>query len=199
LIHLDVSVNHIECFPPEFPYLYRIQVLLAFSNDIQALPKDIGFKMKGLVRLDVADNMIESVPESLIKCPNLKQVNLNDNKIMTFPASFHILRDKVEVTYEEQTSFKEREPRDRVKSLPLDVSTASKTKKGRRIKKGVDGTESETSPVDGAMENEEYQENMHVDNESVSVQEEDGEALESGMTTTRTDSYTTEIHSEDHT
>lgn len=72
LLTLNVSNNHIDRFPTEFPYLYRLHVILAATNDLTELPKDIGLRMKGLVQLDVCDNMIVSIPESIVKCPNLK-------------------------------------------------------------------------------------------------------------------------------
>ncbi len=72
LLTLDVGHNHIDRFPTEFPYLYRLHVVQAESNDLTELPRDIGLRMKGLVRLDVSDNLIATLPESIVKCPHLK-------------------------------------------------------------------------------------------------------------------------------
>ena len=113
LLVLDVSQNYIDRFPLHFPYLYRLHVVRAGTNDIEELPRDIGLKMKALEKLDLSDNFLTSLPESLAKCPLLKEVNVSHNKIMTFPNSFETLRQKAEVSYDEQSAYKDREPHDR--------------------------------------------------------------------------------------
>jgi Leucine-rich repeat (LRR) protein len=84
LQYLDVSHNHIDHFPTDFPYLYRISEVRASGNDLEDLPKEI-VKMQGLVYLDVSDNVIGTLPETIGKLPSLKHLNVTDNKIMQFP------------------------------------------------------------------------------------------------------------------
>jgi Leucine-rich repeat (LRR) protein len=84
LLYLDVSGNHIDHFPTDFPYLYRVCEVRASGNDLEDLPREI-VKMHGLVFLDVSDNIIASLPETIGKLPALKHLNVSDNKIMQFP------------------------------------------------------------------------------------------------------------------
>ena len=39
LLHLDVSRNHVDHLPIDFPYLYRLTEVHAASNDLLDLPK----------------------------------------------------------------------------------------------------------------------------------------------------------------
>lgn len=84
LLHLDLSHNHIDRFPSEFFYLYRVQQVLVSGNDLEEIPKDVS-RMRGLVRLDLADNIITSLPETIGKLSALRQLDVSDNKIMQFP------------------------------------------------------------------------------------------------------------------
>ena len=127
LLVLDVSQNYIDRFPLHFPYLYRLHVVRAGTNDIDELPRDIGLKMKALEKLDLSDNFLTALPESLAKCPLLKEVNVSHNKIMTFPNSFETLRQKAEVSYDEQSAYKDREPHDRTVFVPPPAQEPTKS------------------------------------------------------------------------
>jgi Leucine-rich repeat (LRR) protein len=51
-----------------------LQVLNMGVNDLYELPSDFG-KLQGLTKLDLHDNLLEAVPDSMCKMPNL-QVNM---------------------------------------------------------------------------------------------------------------------------
>ena len=123
LVTLDLTNNHVDTFPIDFPYLYRIEVVLARGNDLTDLPKDID-KMRGLRKLDVADNVIGALPEKLVKCPNIADVDCSNNKIMAFPKTFEKLRNMANVEYGDQSQYKSREARDRGET-PAESSPAS--------------------------------------------------------------------------
>jgi hypothetical protein len=54
---LNVSFNSINMVPADLPYLYRIEIFNAASNDLTSLPSDI-VKMTGLKNIDVSDNLM---------------------------------------------------------------------------------------------------------------------------------------------
>jgi len=41
--------------------------------------------MKALVELDISDNIIGTLPQTVCKMMSLRQLNVADNKIMQFP------------------------------------------------------------------------------------------------------------------
>ena len=110
-----MTKNHIQEVPLDLPYLYRIKVLKAASNDLTAIPTDI-VKMTSLETLDLKDNMLETVPEAICKLPALLHLDLSDNKLKAFPNKLEQLKQRCTIATEGQSSYKQRDPPDILKA-----------------------------------------------------------------------------------
>lgn len=140
LLHLNISKNHIDQMPIEFPYLYRLKVLRAASNDLKSIPSDMD-KMKSLEVLDISDNIIESLPEKICKMPELKEINVSENKITRgWPKAWENLRQKIKVENADQDSFKERQARERPSDKVAETQVSPKSAKRGKKKVSPIGT-----------------------------------------------------------
>jgi Leucine-rich repeat (LRR) protein len=53
--------------------------------------------MKNLTRLDVSDNLITALPDTLVKLKELRELNLSDNKIKSWPTNFVKIQTRAKV------------------------------------------------------------------------------------------------------
>lgn len=106
LLFLDLSDNNLETLPPQTRRLANLQTLILNNNplghfQLRQLPSLINLEtlhMKNTQRtlsnfptnlenlimltdIDLAENSLPKVPESLYSLPNLKRLNLSDNEI----------------------------------------------------------------------------------------------------------------------
>eukprot|EP01125_Pyxidicula_operculata_P019457 TRINITY_DN7069_c0_g1_i1.p1 TRINITY_DN7069_c0_g1~~TRINITY_DN7069_c0_g1_i1.p1 ORF type:complete len:303 (+),score=15.49 TRINITY_DN7069_c0_g1_i1:152-1060(+) len=92
LIRLDLSVNQIYDFPPQFfDNLKNLKELNLSFNKINVLPSDMGIKLPNLVTLDLSGNSITTVPSSIAKCKQLTSINLSHNLVYILPLQFQAL------------------------------------------------------------------------------------------------------------
>ncbi|XP_029654605.2 plant intracellular Ras-group-related LRR protein 4-like [Octopus sinensis] len=102
---LDISENRIGELPANLPYLYRMVELRASFNYLEGLPPAINL-MKGLEILLVDENYIVTLSENICKTPNLKILDVSNNKIKQWPKAFENLKKKCNCITGHQTSNK---------------------------------------------------------------------------------------------
>lgn len=66
------------------PFLYCMQVLNAWGNDLTSLPDGFG-SLTGLIRLGLKGNQLACLPDSFTGLTNLVELFLTDNKLTTLP------------------------------------------------------------------------------------------------------------------
>jgi Leucine-rich repeat (LRR) protein len=79
----------------EYDDLNELRILeqLNLSNQsLETLPESIGI-LHNLINLNLEDNELETLPESIGNLSNLRILNLNDNELETLPESIGILRN----------------------------------------------------------------------------------------------------------
>lgn len=133
LYELDVSHNHIDQMPIHFPYLYRLRILRAKSNDLTSLPGEME-RLQSLEIFDLSDNILAALPETICKLPAIRELDVSDNKITVgFPKAWENLRQRATVACGEQSSHKERPPQDRPqKEEEVKDSPKAKKKGGKK-------------------------------------------------------------------
>ena len=65
--------------------------------------------MKSLLVLDISDNLLGSLPESIAKLPNIKELKVDVNKIGSFPTAVQTLQGKgvkIDMHSQDQTKQK---------------------------------------------------------------------------------------------
>ncbi|CAL1541842.1 unnamed protein product [Lymnaea stagnalis] len=74
---LTLSGNHFKTFPPELLVLPQLDVVDLSQNSITELP----FEMSGLqaVELNLNQNQVSRMPESIARCPRLKVLRMEEN------------------------------------------------------------------------------------------------------------------------
>lgn len=74
---LTLSGNHFKIFPPELLVLPQLDVVDLSQNSITELP----FEMSGLqaVELNLNQNQVSRMPESIARCPRLKVLRMEEN------------------------------------------------------------------------------------------------------------------------
>ncbi|TYZ57717.1 hypothetical protein PybrP1_006292 [[Pythium] brassicae (nom. inval.)] len=86
LLILDVSHNRLRALPGAlFSYLVALQALDASSNELTALPAEVG-DARDLQTLDLHSNRLEAVPDELRRLRRLTVLELAGNQLQTFGA-----------------------------------------------------------------------------------------------------------------
>ncbi|KAB7507509.1 Protein flightless-1 [Armadillidium nasatum] len=64
--------------------------------DFDGIPSGIG-KLGKLEVFSAAHNKLEMIPEGLCRCPNLKKLILNNNRLVTLPEAIHFITESLDV------------------------------------------------------------------------------------------------------
>lgn len=81
LTELDLSNNRISSLPAEMSSCSQLEVISIASNSFVSLPSVL-FDITTLAKIDAKKNFIADVEvEAIINCPNIEQLNLEENPI----------------------------------------------------------------------------------------------------------------------
>eukprot|EP01107_Rhizomastix_libera_P012723 TRINITY_DN327_c0_g1_i2.p1 TRINITY_DN327_c0_g1~~TRINITY_DN327_c0_g1_i2.p1 ORF type:complete len:1088 (-),score=310.84 TRINITY_DN327_c0_g1_i2:63-3032(-) len=83
LTDLSIQGNSISELPTSLGDLQSLSVFLASSNLLAILPPSIG--RLPATKLDFSNNMLTSIPDSLFQIKSLTAINLDNNKLTSFP------------------------------------------------------------------------------------------------------------------
>ena len=107
--HLDVSYNEIPSVPAEIGKILNLRVLNLQHNRLKSLPGQIAYlknlqeldlsqnklfiygfpapvlQCKALVKLSVADNQLDDLPDNLYELSELRELDVSNNMIKVFP------------------------------------------------------------------------------------------------------------------
>jgi len=90
---LNLSYNSIEKIPDAFSDLMKnkMMVLNLNSNKIASIDNISWINLKTMIELDLADNQLDSVPDSICELVNLTQLDLSGNRLTTLPKQLYNL------------------------------------------------------------------------------------------------------------
>ncbi|XP_006163505.1 leucine-rich repeat-containing protein 63 isoform X2 [Tupaia chinensis] len=91
LIYLNLSFNHISCFPPEVFCLKHLQILKLRNNPIKEIPSEIQ-QLKFLRIFNIAFNYIADLPPGLFSLSYLEELDVSYNNLTFIPNAIQKLR-----------------------------------------------------------------------------------------------------------
>ncbi len=87
LTKLFFSHNEVTSVAREFSEQHQLEVLYLWGNKLRSLPDNFGAFFTRLNHIDLADNVLESVPDAMGGCAVLEQLDLRNNRLKHIPAS----------------------------------------------------------------------------------------------------------------
>ena len=95
LKELNVCCNQFESIPDSIKYIESLTILRFYNQSINSVPTWI-FNMN-LSILDLSNNSIDTIDNSISNMKNLLVLNLNDNPIQSLPESISTLKQLKEI------------------------------------------------------------------------------------------------------
>jgi len=88
---------------------HLLEVINMAHNALTALPPDFGITAKGHIRqIDLSNNNIQSIPDSILSCRSLEELNLSHNRLKQLPREFKLPRlQKLFLSFNELTCLPE--------------------------------------------------------------------------------------------
>ena len=129
---LNVSDNKINSIPASFCRFVKLRRIYINDNelDFEGLPKGL-HKLINLEYFYAANNLLEIIPDSLLRCPNLKRLIVPGNRLITLPDTIHFVDtlEKLDVTDNEPNfhmppKIEEMEPKNESTLNGIDFSLA---------------------------------------------------------------------------
>jgi Leucine-rich repeat (LRR) protein len=89
---LDLSFNEIATLPQEIGKIMNLRVLNLRHNRLKSLPGQIGY-LKNLQEMDLSQNklFIYGFPVQVLQCKTLVKLNVADNQLEELPENLHEL------------------------------------------------------------------------------------------------------------
>ncbi len=89
LVEVQWNYGHLAYFPIPLAYSKRLQTLQLEGNAISFLPKNI--QWLPLKNLNIANNLVDTLPNEIIKMKQLHEINLSFNPALNNPYNYKIL------------------------------------------------------------------------------------------------------------
>lgn len=135
LTDLELIECNLNCVPKDLEKLSKsLEVLDLSKNSINKLPRTFCCKMNKLKRLNVSNNLIETLPLEIKFFSNLVVLNLSDNHLRLLPSTFSDLRA--------------------LKILNLAKNNLSQLPAFKRSDIALETLDISNNPLDGALQNQ---------------------------------------------